>query len=154
MKKLVSSLVQAFFALSALSLLGALVIPWRDPPPLAAARGAPALIPADPPNADTARGSRSPEEVLSLFGKRDNPGRAPAVPPHPGKPVDAPWLLYLGYYDSSPDGPSYLLKDTRSGRLIAAAAQGAAAQGWSVVAVEENIIVVRNESDLFIVRKR
>jgi len=155
MKKSVSRLVQGFFALSALCLLAALALPWQNPSPPPAPPGSPGVRPVDLGSQRPAAERVSPDSVLSLFGKARNPAPARAVlSPEPGTPVDAPWLLYLGFYSSTAGGPSYLLKDNRSGRLITAEQRSDSAQGWSVVSVDTKQLIVRNDSGSFIVRKR
>ncbi|MGO9307789.1 MAG: hypothetical protein ACLQDL_02050 [Spirochaetia bacterium] len=154
MKKWITRLAQGFLAFSAVSLLGALALPWRGlspPPPPPAPSGGP---PIDFRGQRTAAERVSPDEVLSLFGMGRDPAPTRAVPSRqPDAPVDAPWLLYLGFYNSVSGGPSYLLKDTRSGRLITAGSRDSP-RGWSIVSVEKERLIVRNDSVAFIVRKR
>jgi hypothetical protein len=155
MKSSLSRLLQGFLLLSALSLLAALLVPWKSAVSTAAMPLLPGAKVPDPTPARASPEPVSPEIVLALFTKRNAP--APArLPPAPETPKaqEATWLAYLGFYTSAQGEPSFALKDTRSGRVITIGQRGASAGGWAVIAVEDMRIIVRKDSDVYIVHKR
>ena len=121
------------------------------------------MQPCKAPNARTAdlQPSRvrpesvAPDVVLALFVKKNPPSTPrPAATPEAPKPVEAPWLVFLGFYSSAEGDAYYVLKDARSGRVITIGSRGVSATGWAVIAVEGRRIIVRKDSDTYIVQKR
>jgi hypothetical protein len=155
MKSLLSRFLQGFLLLSTLILLVALLVPWRSAVSTASIPLLPAPKSPPPSLAPASPEPVSPEIVLALFTKRNAPApaRLPSAPEAP-KPVEATWLVYLGFYSSAQGEPNYVVKDTRSGRVITIGSRGVSASGWAVIAVEDKRIVVRKDSDVYIVHKR
>lgn len=155
MKSLLLRLLQGFLVLLVLSLLVALVVPWAQEtfPPSPELTGnvqAPDLQSSRTPPVPLA-----PEVVFGLFMKRSLPSAPrPAAIPDAPKPVEAPWLVFLGFYSSGEGDAYYVMKDTRSGRVITISARGVSAAGWSVVAVEDKRIIVHKDADTYVVYKR
>ena len=154
MRSLVPRLAQVFLALAALCLGAVLIIPWRNEPRLSPPPGTRSVLPLDAGQAGHSPEPASPETILSLFVKRSNSIPARTAPaPETRKPVDAPWLVFLGFYSGPSARPAYMLKDTRSGRVILASGD-VSANGWSVIEIQEKRLVVRNGMDCYIVQKR
>jgi hypothetical protein len=158
MKKIIRKLSEAFLGLVLLSLLAAVLIPWRNEPsrstPTATSIAAAARLRSDPAPVRPSPELASPDSVLALFVKRVQrmtPTNAPVIVET--KPMDAPWLVFLGFYSSTGE-PRYVLKDTRSGRVITIGARNASAGGWALVAIEEKHMIVRKDSETFVVQKR
>lgn len=150
------SLAEALLAVVALALLSALIIPWGDEAQKTAPGPAYVQVSADPASAQAQSNRVPPQAIASLFVKRSPPrlaAPAPASAPVVRKPVEAPWLSYLGFYSGAPGKPFYLLKDTRAGRVIKVA-EGSVSNGWSLVETGDKRMVVRNNDDIYIVIKR
>jgi|SRR5208283_483720 len=155
MKKLILELVQGFLAVAAMCLLAAIIIPWKRQASPLSPPAAPAMLPADPIRVRQSPEPASPEAVLTLFVKRSVPSATRALPaPEASKPVDAPWLVFLGFYSSAPGEPCFLLKDTRSGRVITIGLRSAPPNRWALVAIEDTRLIVRMDSETYIVKKR
>ena len=158
MKFVISRASQLILAAGAICLFVALIIPWAEPVPQknpATAPVAPAArLAPDQGNPERA----SSQAIVALFVKKRSPAAGPAVarippPPEAKKPVDAPWLNYLGFYSGAPGRSYYLLKDTRSGRVIHVS-QTDTTNGWTLVEVSEKRLVIGNKDDVYIVNKR
>jgi hypothetical protein len=115
-----------------------------------------------PPAAASSPLPAEPDAIVSLF-YREPPRKTPAPPgipaetepsaPEPVKPVEAPWLSYVGYFSGADGRPFFYVKDARSGRLIKIAT--GEASDWTLVEAAEDRIVVRNEGTVYTVpRKR
>jgi hypothetical protein len=152
---------EAVLALAALGLLAALVVPWREsplPPRPNLPRGAAPSLPAAPALSPV---RAEPDAVLALFvpPSPPRPARPQGVveqkpPPMPEKkPVDAPWLSYLGYTSAAEGKATYYFKDTRSGRVIKVT-DGESVGGWSLLGVKDNRMILQNKDDVFSVRGR
>jgi hypothetical protein len=157
MKSAILRGAQVLLAAGAVCLLAALIIPWKEPKAALPQTPTSAAPEASPSIAQEKSERAAPQTIVALFVKR-----APAAPmiatrgapaPEVKKPVDAPWLSYLGFYTGAPGKPYYLLKDTRSGRVIQLP-QAGVFNGWSLVEVSDKRLVVRNADDVFIVNKR
>ena len=125
MKSVINRGAQAFLTAAALGLTAALFIPWAEPVP-ARTPLIPSTVAEANPSSDPGKPERvAPQTIVALFvGRRSSapatqgtPSKVPIVP-EIKKPIDAPWLSYLGYYRGAPGRPYYLLKDIRSGRVI------------------------------------
>ena len=148
---------QILLAAGSIGLLAALVLPWPESTiadPLPASSAAP---PVSPPRAQGKPERAGPQAILSLFVKSSSPSAglppartAPAL--GIGKPVEAPWLRYIGSYSGEPRKPFYLLKDTRTARMIQVPTVGGNA--WTLVEVSANRLVVQHGDDLYVVSKR
>jgi hypothetical protein len=113
------------------------------------------VLPADPLRAWHPPEPASPEAVLTLFEKRNIPSAARSLAdPEAGKPVDAPWLLFLGFYSSASGEPHFLLKDIRTGRVITIGPRSASPDRWALVAIEDTRLIIRMDSETYIVKKR
>ena len=99
----------------------------------------------------------SPAAVLSLFigmsPAVSPPSTAMAAAPVEKKPVDAPWLKYLGYFSGVSGRPRHLLKDARSGRVITVA-EGTPTDGWSCVKAGDGRMIIRNSDEDYVVNTR
>ncbi len=153
MRFLAQRKVEAALALAALTLLAVLLVPWREAPfePMKGNAGAAAAAVPIPEGGKAARAA--PEAVLSLFV-----GRAPASQGHAQvapekKPVDAPWLSYLGYYSKAEGKPYYWFKDTRTGRVIKVS-KGETSGEWALLEISGNRMVLRYNNELYAVNKR
>ena len=154
MKKTIRRLLEGFLGLVLLALLAAVLIPWKSEPPRPIPTAAAARLRSDLAHERPLPGPASPDAVLALFVKRVERAAAmdrPAIVET--KPMDAPWLVFLGFYSSTGE-PRYVLKDTRSGRVIAIGSRNATAGGWALVANEEKHMIVRKDSETFVVQKR
>jgi len=155
MKFSISRVAEGLLALAAALLLAALFVPWR----LTERAPAPAVpqtqAPSAPAQAEAPHHHAPPDAVVSLFVKRaaPRPAAAPVPAPEAKKPVEAPWLIYVGFYTRDPGKPCYLLKDTRAGRMIKVS-EGDAIDGWSLVAAEGKRMIIRKNDDVYIVIKR
>lgn len=158
MKSAILNGAQMALMAGAIFLIAMLIISWREPTAWEAspaASSAPEAIPAIPEG----RPERAaPQEILALFIKSAPPAphtvmnREPS--PEVKTPVDAPWLVYLGFYKGAPGNPSsLLLKDTRSGRVIQVSPTGSLG-GWSLVEASDKRLVLRHADDVYIVNKR
>ena len=157
MKSGATSAAQILLAAGSISLLAALVLPWpestlADMGP--ASFAAPAVNPP-PVQGKPERATR--QAIISLFVTSSaGPTGVPAArtpPAEPArKPVDAPWLKYIGSYSGAPRQPCYLLKDTRTARMVQIPTSGVNA--WTLVEVTANHLVVRHGDDLFVVSRR
>jgi hypothetical protein len=158
MKSAISKLAQALLAAAAIGLLAALAVPWTEPP-VAGAPSSSTVVPSALPAPDAGRTHAvSPQAVAALFAKPRAPATAAAVPqllprPEERKPVDAPWLSYLGFYSDAPGAPCILLKDTRNGRVIRVPASGDSSE-WSLLENSDKRMIIRNGSDIYVVVKR
>jgi hypothetical protein len=93
-----------------------------------------------------------------LFVKQSIPASAAAVPrtaplPEAKKPIDAPWLSYLGFYSDAPGAPCYLLKDTRNGHVIRVPSNGDSSE-WALLENSDKRMVIKNSGDIYVVMKR
>ncbi len=153
--------VEAVLALAVLGLLAALVVPWRQTPFPVRPAGPRPETPSLPAQTRLSPARAEPEAVLALFVPKGPPrlARPPSPaevkpPPVPEKkPVDAPWLSYLGYTSAAQGKPTYYFKDTRSGRLIKVT-PGESSGGWSLLEVKDNRMILQNKDEIFAVNKR
>lgn len=90
--------------------------------------------------------------ILGLFGVSQ---AAPAVPAPaaPKGPVDASWMSFIGYVTPTNGAPYYIFKDGRSNGVIKVT-EGKSMDGWSVVEVANDHIVLRYLKDLYSVVRR
>ncbi|MGO9409229.1 MAG: hypothetical protein ACLQCB_00610 [Spirochaetia bacterium] len=149
-------MAETFLAAAAVGLLAAVLIPWGDEAQKSAPEPSNAQVSVSTSNAHVQPNPASPVVILSMFvGRSSSRASAPAQAPAPvaKKPVDAPWLSYLGFYSGVPGKPYYLFKDTRAGRVIKVA-DGVVTDGWSLVETGDKRVVVRNNDDIYIVRMR
>jgi hypothetical protein len=158
MKKAIRRLLEGSLGLALLALLAAVLLPWRSGPsrsiPPATSTAAAARLRPGPAPERPSPEPASPDSVLALFTRRVESAAATSRPPIvETKPLDAPWLVFLGFYSNTGE-PRYVLKDTRSGRVITVGAQNASAGGWALVAIEEKRMIVRKDSETFVVQKR
>lgn len=158
MKSSISKLVQAILTVLAVCLTAALFVPTHSAVPVADQSVSPVPSPAQPAQQQSTLRRASHDAILSLFLKKNMHGPSPlAFPtrnePPKSAPVPAPFLSYLGFYTGSPGTPCYLLKDTRTGRVIAVS-QGASSHGWSLIAIDDKRITVQNNDEYYVVDKR
>ncbi len=139
MKSSLLKAVQIALAAGVLALAVVLALPVRQAP-LSPSTGSAGAVPAG----GGAQAEKRPapadiSTVLLLFGVtgQSRPQATPAPSPTPGAkaPVEAPWLTYIGY--ATQDGIQYyMVKDTRSNKMIKVAAgvsaSGGAAGGGGV----------------------
>lgn len=159
MKRWIEALPEALLAAAAAGLLAMTVLPSRraavGP---SAPRGASEAVPA-PAAASAPSAPADPDAVVALFYG------APAViqaPPQsvgeakpeeaPVKPVEAPWLSYVGYFSGMDGKPFHYVKDSRSGRLIKVARD--LASDWILVEDAADRIVVRHGGDVYAVARK
>ena len=155
MKPLLLRCAEGVLALGAALFLAGLLIPRTSPrldPPAVAADTS---LRSDAPEPRAARQAVSTDAVISLFVPKAQRRAASvaAVRTLARKPVEAPWLTYLGFYAASPGEPYHLVKDTRTGRVIRVPERGATG-GWSVLAEEGTMLIVGNGDEVLILRKR
>src|SRR5512142_768291 len=132
MKSSLLKAVQIALAAGVLALAAVLAIPVRQAP-LSPSTGSAGAAPAG--GGAQAQKRPAPADistVLLLFGVtgQSRPQATPAPSPTPGAkaPVEAPWLTYIGY--ATQDGIQYyMVKDTRSNKMIKVAAGGGATAG-------------------------
>jgi len=124
--------------------------------PLGASRAQAAAKTADSP-AELA----DPDAVVRLFYMAPppveqapvEPAAAAAPEPEPAKPLEAPWLSYVGHFSGMDGKPFYYVKDSRSGRLIKVSRDDTS--DWILVEDAAERIVVRHGDGLYAVpRKR
>jgi hypothetical protein len=158
MKSVISKVAQGLLLAAAIGMLAALVIPWAEPSAAGVPSSVTTVSPAVPaPDAGRIHAA-SPQAITALFLEPRTPAPAAAVPrialqPEAKKPLDAPWLSYLGYYSDAPGAPCYLLKDTRNGHVIRVPSNGDSSE-WSLLENSDKRMVIKNSSDIYIVMKR
>jgi hypothetical protein len=153
MRRPVQRAVELALGAAAAALLVLLVLPWREAPlPHAADSGGPA--PASREGTPPESGSVvPPEAILRLFTGAKPVAAETQVGPPVVKPVDAPWLRYMGR-SSAPDGTAHVyVKDTKSGKVIMAS-RGMALDGWILVAEDADTLTLANGGDVYSVSKR
>lgn len=157
MKSSISKLVQAILAVLVVCLTAALFVPTHSAAPEVDQSVSPVPFPAQPARQPSTPQWASHEAILSLFLKKDTHRPSPLAltrtKPRQSAPVPAPFLSYLGFYTGSLGKPCYMLKDTRTGRVIAVS-QVASANGWSLVAIDDKRITVQNNDETYVVDKR
>jgi len=157
MKSAILRGAQVVLAAGAVCLLAFVIFPWKAPTASKAPTAAPAAPEAIPAILQGKPEQATPQAILALFVKRAS--AAPltvarsAPEPEIKKPVDAPWLTFLGSYSGAPGKSSFLLKDARSGRVIQVSQTGVS-NGWSLVEISDKRLVVRKADDIYIVKKR
>jgi hypothetical protein len=155
MKSSILKTVEIALALGILALIVVLIVPGKEAPltpPAENAKTTPARTGAQAQSTPKAADINT---VLLLFGVTGQARTAPAATPAPAAkpPVDAPWLAYIGYATQSDGKPYYVIKDTRTNKMIKVA-EGAPMGGWSIVEVSATHLVLRNNTDQYIVKKR
>jgi len=157
MKFSVSKIAEIALALGILALVAVLVVPGREAPLTSPQSGAKTEAAQADASVKTAPKAADIATVLMLFGVTGQGRPAPATTPAPTPtsakpPVDAPWLAYIGYAQT--DGkPYYMIKDTRTNKMIKVA-EGAPIGGWSLIEASATRLVVSNNADQYIVKKR
>jgi hypothetical protein len=137
-------------AAAALAVL--LAVPWEtaSQPRIAAAASLPPTQQGDARPVPEA--AVLPEAVVRLFTGVPA-AAAPAAPPPSPRPIDAPWLRYVGR-SSAPDGTTHVyVKDTKSERVIRAT-RGEVLDGWMLVAEDASSLTLRHGDELYAVAKR
>lgn len=157
MKSSIKRTAEAILALAAIGMLAALVVPWPQGKLTIAPGGERAQVPQAAAGDARRIESAPPDALLTLFVKKTPVPSAPRPARAPGsvekKPVDAPWLNYLGYSSGADGKPLHFFKDTRTGRLIKLS-KGETSGGWALVEIGESRFVLKNNDDLYIVTKR
>jgi hypothetical protein len=149
---------EASLALFALLLIAALIVPWRQSNPTEAPAKTASELSPNPAGTAAEPIRATPDTLFNLFA-----GKAAATPsaavPKPAavtatkKPVDAPWLRYIGNISGAEGKSYYFFKDTRSGRSVTLSA-GETINGWSLVEIADNKFILKNNEDLYTVNKR
>ena len=150
MKSSISKAVQGTLALMAVCLTAALLVPGHPEAPKISQSVSPLPLPAEPAEQSTTQWRASPEAIFSLFHRKKI--FVPGLHARPA-PVPAPFLNFLGYYTGFPGTPCYMLKDTRTGRVITLS-KGSIANGWSLVTIDDNRITVQNLDGTYTVERR
>jgi hypothetical protein len=161
MKFSMQRVIEGFLGLAVLGLLAVLVIPVKEPP-LASRTSSRAEERSEASAGAPVSAARADlTTVLLLFGvngSQSSTGAAVPVAKKPGdtelkKPVDAPWLNYIGCFTPADGKPYHIIKDSRSGKLIKVT-EGQTTNGWSIVEISANRIVIRNNTDVYSLNKR
>jgi hypothetical protein len=158
MKSAILKGAQMVLAAVAVCLLAVLITPRAEP---ALAKEPVTSAPAPSANLAPEHGKpdqAAPQAIVAIFVRRSSPVEGLTVAPNAHvpevkKPVDAPWLSYIGFYSGAPGKPYYLFKDTRAGRVIQVSQTGVS-NGWSLVEVSDKRLIVQYKDDVYIVNKR
>jgi hypothetical protein len=145
--------VELALGAAAAALLVLLVVPWKAAP-LPGVTGSGSSPQPQPETArQETRTAVPPETILRLFTGARPATPAIAAPSPDAKPVDAPWLRYMGR-SSAPDGTMHVyVKDTKSGKVIRAT-RGEALDGWALVSEDASGLILQHDDELYAVSKK
>ena len=157
MKSGATSAAQILLAAGSIGLLAALVLPWPDSTLADMGSASFAAPVASLPPVQGKPERATPRAILSLFvTPSPGPAGVPAARTPPAEParkaVDAPWLKYIGSYSGASSQTCFLLKDTRTARMVHIPTSGVNA--WTLVEVTANHLVVQHGDDLLVVSRR
>jgi hypothetical protein len=153
MRFLTQRRVEAALAIAVLTLLAVLLVPWREAP-LEPMKGNAGTTVSAMPAAEGRKAARAaPEAVLSLFIGRAPAAQARTTAAVEKKPMDAPWLNYLGYYAVAEGKPYYWFKDTRTGRVIKVS-KGQDSGEWVLLEISGDTMLLKCNNELYTVNKR
>ncbi len=156
MRSSILHLVEIVLLAAILLMAAFLLAPWNEGPLPGADAGTPAAPSAAEGAPPDSRTDVAPELLVPLFlGKRPSGKTEVARDMHipVTKPVDAPWLRYVGR-SSSEDGKSFVfVKDTRSGKVIRAT-RGEYLNGWMLGEEDDFSLVLQNADGRYLVNKR